>query len=72
MKSKGFMVKTYMNTLKIYIDQNFFSLHSFNLDIKTLKNSAQPTVASRPGFISYWGLEHLDNNIEDFSARLSL
>lgn len=49
LKSKGFMVKTYMKTLKIYIDQNFFSLHSFNPNIKMLQNSAQPTLASSPG-----------------------
>lgn len=64
------MAKTYVKTLKIYINQNFFSLHSFNPNIKMLKNSAQPSVASSPGTVSYWGLEDLDKNIEDFSACL--
>lgn len=65
------MVKTYRKTLKIYINQNFFSLHSLNLNRKMLKNSAQPTVAGNPGLVSYWGLEDLENNIEDFPACLS-
>lgn len=64
------MVKIYMKTLKIYINQNFFSLHGFNLNTKMLGNSAQPTVAS-PGSVSYRKLKDLDNNIEDFSACLS-
>lgn len=52
LKCKGFVVKIYMKTSKIYINQIFFFLQSFNLNIKMLENSAQPTVASTPGFLT--------------------
>lgn len=63
-------MKIDIKTLKIYIKQNFYSLHSFNLNTKMLNSSAQPTTAS-PDVVSYWRLEELENNIEDFSACLS-
>lgn len=64
------MVKTDIKTLKIYIKQNFYFLHSFNRNTKMLNKSAQSSIAS-PGVVSYWRLEELENNIEDFSACLS-
>jgi len=40
------VVKIDITTLKIYMKQNFYSLHSFILNTKMFDNSAQPATAS--------------------------